>query len=448
MAVRSAMESEKGAVMVSSTLVALYAAAGQDPPGLVPARQQMAFSLGWHIVVACFGVAFPAMIYVVHRRGITRDDPVALGLARQWATVSAILFTLGAVSATVLGFEMGLLWPGLTGRYGDVLGLPLAFGGLSFFVEAIFLGIYLYGWGRVRPRRHLAMLIPMGAVGAVGMFGVVGVTAWMDNPTGFRIVDGAVTEVNPWRAMFHEGVYPQFAHMWMGAFMVVGFVVAGVYAAGLLRGGHDGHHRLGFTVPFVFATVATLPQPFLGHVLEMRVRDTQPSKTLEFEPTASVPGRDAVAAEARPPVDTTHLAFQTMVATGVLLAVLVLVFWLLRWRGRDLSTNRWFLRAAVVAGPLAVLALECGRITTEVGRQPWIVWQLLRTRDAVSTGSGLWWSYTGVLLVYIGMTAAAIVVLRSMTRRRRAGSETVAAPCEPGPAPDDQDQLVHSGGEG
>ena len=164
-----------------------------EPPGLLPARQQMAFSLGWHIILACFGVAFPTIIYVMHRRGIVRDDPVALGLAKRWAKVSAVLFAIGAVSGTVLSFEMGLLWPGLIGRFGDVLGLPFAFEGLSFFVEAIFLGIYLYGWDRMPPQRHLAMLIPMGLAGIVGTFCVVSVNAWMNNPTGFQIRDGVVT---------------------------------------------------------------------------------------------------------------------------------------------------------------------------------------------------------------------------------------------------------------
>jgi cytochrome d ubiquinol oxidase subunit I len=147
----------------------LLTAAGA-PPGLLPAREQMALSLGWHIILACFGVAFPTMIFVVHRRGLKRGDPVALGLARRWAKVSAVLFAIGAVSGTVLSFEMGLLWPGLMGRFGDVLGLPFAFEGISFFVEAIFLGIYLYGWDRLPPRRHLAMLIPMGISGVVGSF--------------------------------------------------------------------------------------------------------------------------------------------------------------------------------------------------------------------------------------------------------------------------------------
>ncbi|MCW2767221.1 MAG: cytochrome ubiquinol oxidase subunit [Nocardioides sp.] len=440
------------------------------PPGLLPAREQMALSLGWHIILACFGVAFPSMIYAVHRRGIGRDDPVALGLAQRWAKVSAVLFAIGAVSGTVLSFEMGLLWPGLMGRFGDVLGLPFAFEGLSFFVEAIFLGIYLYGWNRMPPRRHLAMLLPMAGAGVVGSFCVVSVNAWMNNPTGFRIVDGQVTDVNPWRAMFNDGVWLQFAHMWVGAFMVVGFIVAGVYAAGMLRGRRDAHHRLGFMVPFVFATVAALAQPLIGHVLGLQAGDRQPSKLAAFELatttespsplrlggvlidgkvygsidiprlgsiisrnsfTKPVPGLDTIPADDRPPVNITHLAFQSMVGIGTLLALVAVLFLLARWRGRDLIANRWFLRFAVVAGPLAVLALECGWIATEVGRQPWVVWEVLRTADAASTNNGLWWSYAGAWVVYVGMTVGAVVVLRSMARRWRAGELDLPSPYGP-----------------
>jgi cytochrome d ubiquinol oxidase subunit I len=448
-------------------------ASGAGPAGLLPARQQMAVSLGWHIVLACFGVAFPTMIYVMHRRGLVRDDPIALGLAKRWAKVSAVLFAIGAVSGTVLSFEMGLLWPGLMGRFGDVLGLPFAFEGLSFFVEAIFLGIYLYGWGRMPPRRHLAMLIPMGVSGVVGTFCVVSVNAWMNNPTGFRMVDGVVTDVNPWRAMFNDGVWLQFLHMWVGAFMVVGFVVSGVYSAGLLRGRIDAHHRLGFTIPFTFATAAALAQPFIGHILGMRVADGQPSKLAAFELattteeaaplrlggvlvdgqvrwalviprlgsviarnslTAPVPGLDVVPPSERPPVNITHLAFQSMIAVGTLLAVSVAIYWLTRLRGHDLLANRWFLRYSSIAGLLAILALECGWIATEVGRQPWTVWQVLRTTDAANTGSGLWWSYIGVLIVYLGMTVGAYIVLRSMARRWRAGQEDLPSPYGPADA--------------
>src|SRR4051812_2727719 len=181
----------------------LLLACDGGPPGLLPARQQMAVSLGFHIVLACFGVAFPALIFAVHARGAFRGDTVALSLAKRWAKVAAVLFAIGAVSGTVLSFEMGLLWPGLMGKFGDVLGLPFAFEGLSFFIEAIFLGIYLYGWGRLPPRLHLLCLVPMAIAGVFGTFCVIAVTAWMNMPTGFRLTaDGRVTDVNPWRAMF------------------------------------------------------------------------------------------------------------------------------------------------------------------------------------------------------------------------------------------------------
>jgi cytochrome d ubiquinol oxidase subunit I len=444
--------------------------ASGGPPGLLPARQQMAVSLGWHIILACFGVAFPTMIYVVHRRGIRRDDPVALELARRWGKVSAVLFAIGAVSGTVLSFEMGLLWPGLMGRFGDVLGLPFAFEGLSFFVEAIFLGIYLYGWGRMPPRRHLAMLIPMGVSGVVGTFCVVAVNAWMNNPAGFELVNGRATNINPWRAMFNSGVWLQFLHMWVAAFMVVGLLVSGVYAFGLLRGRDDAHHRLGFTVPFMFASVAALGQPLVGHVLGMRIHDTQPAKLAAFElaettesPSplrlggvlidgevhasldiprlgsiiarnsfdAPVPGLDTVPQSDWPPVNITHLAFQSMVVIGTLLAGVVVLYWLLRWRGYDLLNNRWFLRFGVIAGPLAILSVEFGWTATEVGRQPWTVWHVLRTADAASMSTGIWWSYLGVLVVYLGMTIGAVVVLRSMAGRWRAGEVDLPSPYGP-----------------
>lgn len=444
--------------------------AAQGPPGLLPARQQMAVSLGWHIVLACFGVAFPAMIYVVHRRGIVRDDPVAIGLAKRWAKVSAVLFAIGAVSGTVLSFEMGLLWPGLMGRFGDVLGLGFAFEGLSFFVEAIFLGIYLYGWDRMAPRRHLAMLIPMGASGVIGTFCVVSVNAWMNNPAGFTIRDGAVVDVNPWAAMFNGGVWLQFLHMWVAAFMVVGLLVSGVYAAGLLRGRDDRHHRLGFTVPFVFGTFAAVAQPLVGHVLGMRIHDTQPAKLAAFELAettespaplriggvlidghvrwalsiprlgsiiarnswdAPVGGLDTIPRDQWPPATMTHLAFQSMVLIGSALALFTVVYWLARWRGRDLLTHRWFLWLSVASGLLAVVCLESGWVATEVGRQPWTVWQVLRTTDAASMSSGLWWSYLGIVVVYVGMTVGAYVVLRSMARRWRAGEEDLPSPYGP-----------------
>jgi cytochrome d ubiquinol oxidase subunit I len=270
--------------------------------------------------------------------------------------------------------------------------------------------------------------------------------------------------------MFNDQVWLQFAHMWVGAFMLVGFVVAGVYAAGMLKGRRDEHHRLGFRVPFIFATVAAIAQPFIGHILGLRVAGTQPGKLAAFELatttespsplriggllinghvrfafdiprigsliarnsfTKGVQGMDTIPVNDRPPVNITHVAFQTMVALGTLLALVVVLFWLAKWRGRDLTANRWFLRFAVIAGPLAIIALECGWIATEVGRQPWTVWQVLRTNDAASTSTGLWWSYAVAFVVYIGMTIGAFIVLRGMARRWREGETDLPTPYGP-----------------
>ncbi|WP_307814418.1 cytochrome ubiquinol oxidase subunit I [Nocardioides baculatus] len=452
------------------TVQSLVATAA-EPAGLMPARQQMALSLGWHIILACFGVAFPAIIFVMHLRGIRREDPVALELARRWAKVSAVLFAIGAVSGTVLSFEMGLLWPGLMGTYGDVLGLPFAFEGLAFFVEAIFLGIYLYGWGRMPARRHVLMVLPMAVTGIIGAYCVVAVNAWMNVPRGFRLVDGEVTDVQPWTVLFNQHAFLQFAHMWVGAYMVVGFSIAGVYAVGMLRGRRDRHHRLGFIVPFVFASVAALTQPFVGHVLGFGLDERQPAKLAAFElaettespsplrlggvivdgevrgaidipvlgsliamnsPTAPVPGLDTIPEDEQPPVNLTHLAFQTMIGIGTLLAAGVAWFWFQRRRGRDLLERRWFLRAAAAAGPLAAIALESGWIATEVGRQPWIVHGVMRTPEAVGDHtSALWWLLGISTVIYAAMTAGAVVVLRSMARRWRAGESDLPSPYAP-----------------
>lgn len=446
-----------------------------EPAGLLPAREQMAVSLGWHIILAAFGVAFPAVIFVVHRRGL-KGDAVALRLAKRWAKVAAVLFAIGAVSGTVLSFEMGLLWPGLMGRFGDVLGLPFAFEGLSFFIEAIFLGIYLYGWDRLPPRVHLWCLAPMMAAGVFGTYCVISVNAWMNMPTGFTLTAaGEVTDVHPWRAMFNGHAFLQFAHMWVGAYMLVGFTVAGVYAAGMLRGRRDAHHRLGLAVPLAFASVAAVVQPIIGHVLGMALGTIQPAKLAAFElatttekpaplhiggiligghPHAylSIPrwgsfiargsfnkpvrGLDTFPADDLPPVNTTHLAFQSMVGIGSLLAIAVVVYWVARWRGYDLAERRWALYCLILAGPLAILALESGWVATEVGRQPWTVYGILRTTQAAGDNPGLWWVFSGVVIVYLGMTVGAWVVLRSMARRWRAGEEELPSPY--GPAPEEE----------
>ena len=436
--------------------------AAEEPSSLLAARWQMALSLGWHIVLACFGVALPAMIWVVHRRGLRGDD-VALGLAKRWSKVAAVLFAVGAVSGTILSFEMGLLWPELMRTYGDVLGLPFALEGIAFFIEAIFIGIYLYGWGRLPGRTHLLLLVPIAVSGVVGTFCVVAVNAWMNTPSGFRIVDGAVTDVDPWAAMFNPGVWVQFTHMWVATVMVTGFFTASVYAVGILRGRDDAHHRLGFTVPFVFAAVAALGQPVVGHLAGARLAGAQPSKlgSMELAPVTEQPAplalggvlidgerrfaieipslgslisrastdRPVVGFDAMDPAERprdglatmVHWSFQLMVGLGLSLAGLGAVFLFARRRGRDLLGERCFLKLAVAAGPAAVVALELGWITTEVGRQPWVVYRLMRIDEAVTRGSGVWISLAALIVIYAAMTAGTVATLRSMARRWRAG---------------------------
>ena len=435
-----------------------------EPSTLLPARWQMTVSLGTHIVLSCFGVAFPVMIYVVHGRGIRNRDEVALGLAQRWSKVAAVLFAVGAVSGTILSFEMGLLWPEFMRRFGDVIGLPFALEGIAFFLEAIFLGIYLYGWGRMPERLHRAMLVPIAGSGVVGTFCILAVNGWMNSPSGFRVVDGRVVDVDPWAAMFNDAVWLQFLHMWIAAFMVVGFGVASVYAVGLLRGRDDARHRMGFVVPFAFASVAALAQPAVGHMAGLRLASAQPSKLAAMElsldgerraplviggvivdgkvrygisvpllgsiiarsdPNAALPGLHEIAADSRPSdglATAVHWSFQLMVSCGLALLALAALYWLKRRRGRDLLASKPFLVAVVFAGPLAVVALELGWMTTELGRQPWIAFGVMRISDAVSTRSAIWASFSVLVGIYMMMIAATILVLRSMARRWRAGA--------------------------
>ncbi|MEP7048585.1 MAG: cytochrome ubiquinol oxidase subunit I [Ilumatobacteraceae bacterium] len=427
---------------------------------LMAARYQMSLSLGFHIVLSCVGVALPAMIFVAHRRGLNSGDPIALSLARRWSKVAAVLFAVGAVSGTILSFEMGLLWPGLMSQYGDVIGLPFALEGIAFFVEAIFIGIYLYGWDRLAPRTHLYTLIPMAVSGAFGTFCIIAVNSWMNAPSGFRLVDGKVVDVDPLAAIFNHALVMQFLHMFLAAYIVTGFLAAAVYAAGMLRGHHDHRHRLGFLIPFAFASIASVMQPLVGHVAGMRLATQQPEKLaamdLAIETKRNAPltiggvlidgrarggievsgvgsvlaragfdrpvrGIDDFAPADRPPVNIVHFSFQLMVGLGTLMALGSTLFWIRRRRGHDLFLSKLAMRLAVIAGPAAVFTLELGWITTEVGRQPWIVYRVLRVRDAVTDNNGVWISLATLVVVYSVMGVVAGRVLRSMTRRWRAG---------------------------
>lgn len=426
-----------------------------EADGLGAARSQMALSLGWHIIVACLGVGMPAITVFAEWRGHRTGDVHYRLLARRWAKAMGVLFAVGAVSGTILSFEMGLLWPGMMGTYGQVIGLPFSLEGIAFFMEAIFLGVYLYAWDRLPPRLHLLTALPIVVAGVASAFFVVAANAWMQQPVGFRTLGGRVVAVDPWEAMFNPATPPQTVHMILAAFMVAGFLMASVYAVALLRGRRDRYHRLGFLVPFTIAALVTPVQIGVGDWAAHFVADNQPVKlaamegvfdtargvplhvggiavegemryALEiprglsllahFDPDARIMGLNEVPARDRPPVNITHLAFQIMVGCGF--ALLALSAWLgLVWRRRKrLPGSRWFLRAAALSGPAAVLALEAGWVVTEVGRQPWIVYGVMRTSEAVNPAPGVVWGFVLVSVVYLLLTVATVYVLRRLAR--------------------------------
>lgn len=422
---------------------------------LLAARMQMALSLGWHIIIACFGVGMPAITVLAEWRGHRTGDANYALLARRWAKAMGVLFAVGAVSGTILSFEMGLLWPGLMGVYGEVIGLPFTLEGAAFFIEAIFLGIYLYAWDRLPAKVHMLTAIPVMIAGVASAFFVVTANAWMQQPTGFDLENGRVIAVDPWAAMFNPATPPQTVHMILAAFMVAGFGMASVYAVAMLRGRRDRYHRLGFLVPFAVAAVITPVQIGVGDWAAHFVADNQPVKlaamegifeTTEgaplhlggivvdgemryavevphglsllahFDPTAEIMGLNDVPEDERPPVNVVHLAFQAMVGAGF--ALLGLSMWLaLSWkRHRSPPETKWFWAAAALSGPLAVLALEAGWVVTEVGRQPWIVFGILRTSEAVNPAPGLLYGFLLVSAVYAVLTLATVYVLRRLAR--------------------------------
>jgi cytochrome bd ubiquinol oxidase subunit I len=439
------------------------------------ARSQMAFTLGFHIILACIGVGFPAIILIANYLGLKRDDAVALGLAQRWSKVAAVTFVVGAITGTVLSFEMGLLWPEFMRRFGDVFGLPFALEGIFFFTEAIFIAIYIYGWKRLSPWLHFWTGVPVAIAGLGGAWSVVAANSWMNQPDGFKLdSQGNVTDVNALDAFFNGAVAYEAPHMILAAYLVTGFLVASVYAVGMLRGRRDRHHRLGLLIPLTVAVIITPIQFMVGDTAARSIAKDQPVKfaamecvqetsthvteyiggrctsegvkggigipgldswLVGFSTDTEVIGLDSVPPEDRPPANTLlHWAFDAMV--GICSALILLGLWLgiAWWRRRDIPKTPWFLRAVAVSGVAAIVALECGWIVTEVGRQPWIVYEVMRTEDAVTQASGVWVSLGVVVVLYTALGITTVLVLRAMTRRWRAAeADEVDVPYGPRP---------------
>ncbi len=434
---------------------------------IVPARAQMATTLGFHIILACFGIAFPTIVLVAEYIGLRRSDEVAMTLARRWSQALGVLVAVGAVTGTVLSFEMGLLWPGLMRRYGAVIGLPFSVEGIFFFLEAIFTGIYLYGWRRLGGWAHFWSGIPVAVSGIFGAISVMAANSWMNQPGGFTLRAGRVVAVEPWAVFFNRASVYEMPHMVLAAYMVAGFGVASVYAVGFLRGRRDRYHRLGFAIPFVLAAALTPFQIFVGDTAARAIATDQPVKfaameyvahtsrgvpeylggvysgghvylgvaipdmdslLVGFSPRTKVIGWDSVAPVDRPPAPTLiHLSFDAMVGLAFLLlgaGLWALVAWR---RRRALPQHRWFWWLAAACGPAALVAMECGWIVTEVGRQPWVVYRLLTTAQAATTNRGVIASLSAVIVLYAVLGIATVLILRLLARRWREGDEGEAS---------------------
>jgi cytochrome d ubiquinol oxidase subunit I len=423
---------------------------------LLQARHMQALSFAAHIPLVCFGIAFPAMVLTMEWLGQRTGDPLYRTIARRWSRVMVALFAIGAITGTVLSFEMGVLWPNFTATFGGVFGLGFAIEGFSFFMEAIFIGIYVYGWDRLSPRVHLLSGIPIVVTGFAGSLMVIAVNAWMNHPGGFRLQGGKPVDIHPWQALFGNSyLWHELIHMYVAGYIVAGFVVAGAYAVGRLRGRWGRYERTALAVPLVIAALAAPVQLLVGDWAAREVTKTQPVKLAAIEglarttkgaplhllgwyqngevkfgvripkmlsllahhdPNATVVGLDAVPPADRPPVNVVRVAFQTMVGIGTLLAALGALTLFVGLRRRRLPESRWFYLALAAAGPLSCVALIAGWVTTEVGRQPWIVYRVMHTREAVTGAGGVPIGYAGLWIVYLVVAAAVTWILRRLAR--------------------------------
>lgn len=430
-------------------------------PSLLAARSQMAVSLGFHIVFASIGIAMPVMMVIAEWMARRTGDASYRDLARRWARGVAVLFAVGAVSGTVLSFELGLLWPRFMQYAGAIIGIPFSLEGFAFFAEAIFLGVYLYGWDRIPGRLHRVAGIVVAVSGAASAVFVVMVNAWMNAPAGVTLVDGHITGVDTLAGMRSPAALAQVLHMLLAAYASTGLAVAGIHAFMLLGRSRSAFHRHALVVALIVGAPAAVLQPLAGDLEARMVARTQPVKLAALEgqfsttraaplriggwpdearretrhaieipgglsfaaygdPNAVVRGLEAFPRDEWPPVLPVHLAFQLMVALGTAMAIVSAWSAWVAWRSRDIASHRRLLRALMIVGPFGFIATEAGWVVTEVGRQPWIVQGLLRTADAVTPMPGLVVPFAVFTLIYAGLAAVVIVVVRSAVRETRA----------------------------
>ena len=424
---------------------------------LFAARLQMAISLGFHMVFAALGIGMPLLMVVAEGLWLRTGKQVYMDVARKWAKAAGILFAIGAVSGTALSFELGLLWPPFMKLAGPLIGPAFALEGYAFFLEAIFLGLYLYGWKRLRPRAHWLCGIPVALSGAASGVLVMSANSWMQDPTGFTLVNGQATNIDPVKALINPSWGVLAVHLTLACYMATAFMVAAVYAWGMLKGRRDAYHKSALAIAMVLGVITAAAQPISGDAAGRLVAQTQPVKLASMESqfktekgaplrigglpnvnnetvpfaieipgglsflathdfNATIQGLDATPKEEWPPVALVHISFQVMVGSGLGILFFAVVYWFLRWRKRE--PGRWSLRALVLSGVLGVAALEAGWIVTEVGRQPWIIYNVMRTADAVTPAPGIWYTFSGFVGLYILLAVTLVwLLLRLATGR-------------------------------
>ncbi|GAB3570397.1 cytochrome ubiquinol oxidase subunit I [Spirosoma luteolum] len=424
------------------------------------ARSQMALSLGFHIIFSCIGMTMPFFMAVSHFFWVRTGEVRYQNVAKAWSQGVAIFFATGAVSGTVLSFELGLLWPTFMKHAGPIFGMPFSLEGTAFFIEAIALGFFLYGWNRFHPWFHWFTGVVVGVSGLVSGILVVAANAWMNSPAGFDFVDGQYLNIDPMKAMVNKAWFSEALHMSIAAFAATGFAVAGIHALMLLRKTNEAFHRTAFSIAATFGCVAALLQPLSGDLSAKDVAKRQPAKLAAMEAhfhtsrrapllvgglpnpqtqtvdyaielpgllslmafddlNAEVTGLDRFPVADQPPIIITHLAFQIMVGIGMLMLGMAGLYLLGRWRFRHWLSSRWLLILFALATPLGFLAVEAGWTVTEVGRQPWIIYNVMRTADAVTPMPGI--AYTFYLFTGVYVSLALVVTFMLYRQIRMVG---------------------------
>ena len=411
---------------------------------LLAARLQMAFSLGFHIVFACIGMVMPFFMMVSHFIWLKTKKAVYLDVTKAWSKGVAIFFATGAVSGTVLSFELGLLWPKFMEHAGPIFGMPFSLEGTAFFIEAIALGFYLYGWSRLKPWFHWFTGVIVGISGIASGILVIAANAWMNSPAGFDYVNGEYLNIDPIAAMFNDAWFSQALHMSIAAFVSTGFAVAGIHALMILKGKNVEFHQKAFKIAAIFATISACLQPLSGDISAKDVALRQPAKLAAMEAhfhteknapliiggipdtanktvnyaikvpgllsfmahgdfNAEVKGLDQIPKADQPPVAVTHYAFQIMVGLGMLMVGVAILYFIALWKKKDWLAKKWLLKLFVVITPFGFIALEAGWTVTEVGRQPWIIHGVMRTADALTPMPGIRYSFYLFTLVYLSL---------------------------------------------